>query len=601
MKRKIRLAYSYVRWSTAKQTAGKSKARQDDQFLPFCRQHGLTPADDKFIDKATSGQGKHLKGQLGKFIELAEQGVIPAGSVLVVEELDRVSRMPLDDGEDLIRRIMKAGISVAVINRNRIFEPDSWRDISSRMQIMMELDEANSYVKRLTRRVSDSWYRNQDEARATNRIITKAAPHWFDVEKDPKTKVITLTVNRAKAKTINAMFAKVLAGDSVASVLHWLIAQNKPVLSRQPNWKKDGRKNGKPKRWNITDVWTVLTNRAVIGEYQPTRKVNGKRQDYLDPIEGQYEAIVPLETFRQVQQALKNRRTTHAGRRNPRRVVNLFTGLVFEQLARKDVKSDWFGISPMNIKPNPDGASFVPRSCLLKKDKGNWRSFPYDGVELAFRLAWAKYLPLDQLLPARSKALFAEIKSLRAERGEIEERIDTINRAMETTKKTQDEVVGMVQTLGNLAARKTHLLDEEMKIQHQIDRSPKKTAQSVNEFFAKCDKAKPDDLRELRERLKSTIAECVQFIHLDITHHRRYTKQAYITILLRNPHSDAVGYRQSSRLFIPLLVMSDRNHVTIWNKADSDKGLGGYRIDRRNGQIEETPPHSSSLKFLIDD
>ena len=79
-------------------------------------------------------------------------------------------------------------------------------------------------------------------------------------------------------------------------------------------------------------------------------------------------------------------------------------------------------------------------------------------------------------------------------------------------------------------------------------------------------------------------------IAIDITHNRRYKKQAYITIMLRNPHTGAAIYKESKRVFITLIVVVDRKQILIWNRQDNEKALGGWHIDRATLLEEEIPP-----------
>ena len=91
-------AYSYIRFSHPAQALGRSQARQIEACEEYCSRNGLTLAlgdDYRFLDAGVSGwKGDHIgdKGQLARFISLVEDGTISAGSVLIVESLDRLSR-----------------------------------------------------------------------------------------------------------------------------------------------------------------------------------------------------------------------------------------------------------------------------------------------------------------------------------------------------------------------------------------------------------------------------------------------------------------------------------------------------------------------------
>ena len=92
MNRKV---YSYLRFSAAKQADGASIARQTEYARKWAEDHGYVL--DKALSMRDEGLSayhqKHIKtGALGVFLEAVTAGTIPAGSVLIVEGLDRLSR-----------------------------------------------------------------------------------------------------------------------------------------------------------------------------------------------------------------------------------------------------------------------------------------------------------------------------------------------------------------------------------------------------------------------------------------------------------------------------------------------------------------------------
>src|SRR5579863_9916002 len=84
--------YSYLRFSNAKQASGASIARQLDYAVKWAEQHGMEL--DKSLTLKDEGLSafheKHIeKGNFGVFLKAIEDGMIPPGSVLIVESLDR--------------------------------------------------------------------------------------------------------------------------------------------------------------------------------------------------------------------------------------------------------------------------------------------------------------------------------------------------------------------------------------------------------------------------------------------------------------------------------------------------------------------------------
>ena len=105
-------AYSYIRFSSPEQEKGDSLRRQIQLSEEYCKQHGLILEDTLLLtDKGLSAyKGNHrTKGALGEFLRLVEEGKIPPGSVLLVENLDRLSREQILDAINQCTPITTAG------------------------------------------------------------------------------------------------------------------------------------------------------------------------------------------------------------------------------------------------------------------------------------------------------------------------------------------------------------------------------------------------------------------------------------------------------------------------------------------------------------
>src|SRR5690348_15507597 len=112
-----RHAYSYIRFSSAAQSDGDSFRRQWERTKEFCRNHNLDLADTRFEDLGVSGwTGKNIeKGALGDFIAAVKAGKIPKGSVLVVENLDRFSRLKPRKAYAKLAEIIENGVDVVTL------------------------------------------------------------------------------------------------------------------------------------------------------------------------------------------------------------------------------------------------------------------------------------------------------------------------------------------------------------------------------------------------------------------------------------------------------------------------------------------------------
>jgi DNA invertase Pin-like site-specific DNA recombinase len=88
-------AYSYIRWSSDIQSKGDSLRRQLEMTRLICREHGWHLDESLAHDNGISAfNGSNLQnGSLGHFLKAVEAKYINTPCVLVVEALDRLTRM----------------------------------------------------------------------------------------------------------------------------------------------------------------------------------------------------------------------------------------------------------------------------------------------------------------------------------------------------------------------------------------------------------------------------------------------------------------------------------------------------------------------------
>src|SRR5580700_9572974 len=108
----MRAAYSYKRFSSAGQIDGDSLDRQMDRARKWYAQeiaHLGIPLDESFTDNARSAyKGEHVgkHGDLGRFVAAIKSGAVSKGSILIAENLDRISRQGNKIGRKLLEAIV---------------------------------------------------------------------------------------------------------------------------------------------------------------------------------------------------------------------------------------------------------------------------------------------------------------------------------------------------------------------------------------------------------------------------------------------------------------------------------------------------------------
>ena len=298
-------AYSYVRFSTPEQSRGDSFRRQTAAAEEYTKQHGLEL--DKTLnlyDLGVSGyRGDNVTtGRLGAFLDAVEKKVIPKGSFLLVENLDRLSRNQILAAQGLFLQIIGAGVTLVTLMDGRSYSQDSinanpW-DLFISLSTMIRAHE-ESLTK--SRRLKSSW--ESKRAKAGERPLTGRCPSWLTLDKA----AWTFTVLEDRAEVVRRIFKMTLEGAGQHAISEAFNREGVPVF-------------GRGKHWHRTFIAKLLGGPAVIGtmiphtiEYENDQRVRKPQ----DPIQGYYPAILDEDTYERVQAMRLNTtsplRGMHAG------------------------------------------------------------------------------------------------------------------------------------------------------------------------------------------------------------------------------------------------------------------------------------------------
>lgn len=304
------LAYSYIRMSTERQLKGDSLRRQMELSREFADKNNLELVENFDLhDIAVSAyQGDNIKtGALGEFLDAVNHGEIPEGSYLLVESFDRLSRQQIDIALTLFFQITKSGINIATLSDGQIYKAHETKfDQLIYSIVVMARAHEESEIK--SKRVSAAW--ETKRANIGNKILTRTRPAWLDVSED-MTKFIPIP---ERVAAIQRIFSEGATGRGSYSITRGLNNDGIPPF---------GRSNG----WIESYVSKILKNRAVLGEFQPHQKTNGKRIPVGEVIDGYFPCIIDEDTFLKVQ-VDRHARSVHGGGRKGKFQRNLFTHIV---------------------------------------------------------------------------------------------------------------------------------------------------------------------------------------------------------------------------------------------------------------------------------
>lgn len=304
------VAYRYHRFSTKSQDKGSSIERQDEVTMGMVNAHGWTLAPGGPIeDRGRSAwKGDHLSvGNLGLFKQRVDAGEIEPGSILVIENLDRLSRENVKKARRWVEEVTEAGVLIAVAGMNKIFDEASLSG-DNIVDLIQYLTEAQRSNKESQRKSEFRFAVNERHIEKAKRgeVYDVSGPRWLDLVDG------RWVANPERAAVIVQMYEWCASGLGYASICRKLNAQIEPWTR---GWKTEREE------WKVGYVRDILTTQMVEGEFH--RKAVG--EDSIEIIEGYYPRIVNADLVERARAAIKGRNKT--GGRYASDARNLFAGL----------------------------------------------------------------------------------------------------------------------------------------------------------------------------------------------------------------------------------------------------------------------------------
>lgn len=301
--------HSYVRFSTIEQADGDSLRRQLERTIQFCEKHNHTLSDLNLRDLGKSSfRKKNLKNSaLATFLELIESGEINEGDILLVEAIDRLSRSGVRTTQEIINKIFKAKVNIAILFPiEQVFEHDSKNQLIDAIVLAAYADLAHQYSMRLSDFGKSWWVSQRKQAQENRKAIAAVIPYW--IERDEE----TFLINEEKANIIRLIYQMAIDGNGGNKIVEYLNGKMIP--------------SPRGKQWNKTYVREVIRQRLTLGEIQfHELDDTGKRVSTGEVLANYYPPIIDEETWIKANAAMDNRTQERGPSGN---YIPLFTGLV---------------------------------------------------------------------------------------------------------------------------------------------------------------------------------------------------------------------------------------------------------------------------------
>lgn len=280
-------AYIYARTSTKKQQ-GEDRQSVDSQVTlakQFLKNHPEYELQDFIIDAASAFRGSHLDAGLGDFLKRAEQGY-HEGDLLIVVYTDRLTRLPIDDAFDLLKRLALCKVNLAITSLGQFIRHNDPLEFGLRMTLtaLFHLAHSDSSIK--SARVRAAFDERLEKMKAGSHKKSKGLPAWIKLEGDE------YKIREGCAETIKYIFEQKIKGLGFYTITKNLIEDKvTPFTDRG---------------WSLNYVTFLVKNVATYGAYQAFKssyEINAegkkvrKSRAYGEPVEGYFPAAITKDMF----------------------------------------------------------------------------------------------------------------------------------------------------------------------------------------------------------------------------------------------------------------------------------------------------------------
>ncbi|WP_170971252.1 recombinase family protein [Mesorhizobium sp. GR13] len=391
--------------STDIQLKGDSLRRQEELSRRYAESNNLELVEDfKLEDIGVSAfKGINISsGSLGRFLAKVKAKEIEQGSYLLVESLDRITRQEIMTSVTIFLDIVRSGINIVTLADNHLYRAGQ-AELQDLIYSLVVMSRAHEESKIKSQRVAAAW--NNKRNNLSTKKLTQVCPAWIKLSDNRK----SYSIVENRDEVIREIFAKADSGYGSFALARTLTRNGVPTF-------------GKSRVWNESYITKILNNRAVLGEFQPHRLVDGIRIAEGDPVPEYFPRIVDDEIFYRVQAARRKRHVEGGGRKGPK-YRNLFTNIA---------KCAYCG-APMRFIHKgypPKGGTYLKCSRAVRKDGCETKGWPYKDFEKSF-LFFVKEVDLSETIKALSEksekvvlegkllAVEEKIRELETKRGQL--------------------------------------------------------------------------------------------------------------------------------------------------------------------------------------
>lgn len=279
--------YAYIRFSTDTQADGFSFERQREAVFAWTRPYGIPDERVEFIEDAgySAFTGAHIsRGALGKLLKRVQNSPRNGNELVLFEAVDRSSREGPFLFSYMVGSFLNAGLFIHFLDERHPFSKQYPADPTLELKLTIYASVAKQESSRKSVFSSNNWKNKRRKAAENGTILTKECPRWLTVQ-DGK-----FIVDKDRVAAIRAVFDLGKAGWGVGKIVRH---------ANQQRWSVPGNGN----IWHTSLLNRLFSNRALLGEFQPHVRRDGKRVPEGGPISDYYPAVIDSDLFYAVRAA----------------------------------------------------------------------------------------------------------------------------------------------------------------------------------------------------------------------------------------------------------------------------------------------------------
>lgn len=487
--------------STREQLKGDSLRRQLEKTDAYVRENGLE-LDGKFDDWGVSAyRGKNSnQGALARFRAAVANGDIEKGSYLIIESMDRLSRQKAMAAFSLLAEIIQCGVIVVTLDDKQEYSDQTLA--ANQFQLFIAVGamvRAHEESKRKSGLLSDTWEQKRKKLRQDRVVMTKRVPAWLKA--DRVRQVVEVVPDRVKV--VQEIFHLACNGYGMYSIAMLLNRRSEPAWGSPKRTKARTRVSDKPTVWRTSYLRKILSNRAVLGEFQPHRMEQDQSGRSIRVPDGEvitdyYPKIIDESIFREAALAIERRRVDGKGRKGEK-YSNLLTGLIHCSQCGS-------GMRFIDKGPSPKGGRYLRCSIAAAGGSCLTKQYRYSTIEKMI-LTVLESLDTQRVLggPSTSSRLAdhkQRVALLEMDINHTSTKIDTLNEALISDAEVPP--ASTLKALRSLEKERTEKQKEANQLDDEIDEmlriDPEKRKKVVDDLLSKITEEPDQEKRVMARR-----------------------------------------------------------------------------------------------------